>query len=283
MACICLTWHSINRSVHHWNSCRDLCDKLKRRCTSLSQLAVACRGTFGQVHLGRLFSLPVAIKTLDADASDGSTLAGLLLEATILAGLQHPCLVQQYGYNRDSWHRFQLLQQAAHASLHDELRTGRLTLTAQDACQLLLQIAQGLAYLHAHDSLHGNLNLANVMLAAGDSAPLPSFAAHTCWYFLPQLSNAHMQSLHLQRVAPSHRQVSAQCGHGIKPCQHHTVQPWVLPASKCLFMLCCRRRADYQAVRLRPGKCQGSHPGWQASQCCQHCARSSAGDHICCV
>lgn len=126
------------------------------------------RGTFGQVHLGRLFSLPVAIKTLDADASDGSTLAGLLLEATILAGLQHPCLVQQYGYNRDSWHRFQLLQQAAHASLHDELRTGRLTLTAQDACQLLLQIAQGLAYLHAHDSLHGNLNLANVMLAADE-------------------------------------------------------------------------------------------------------------------
>lgn len=131
------------------------------------------RGAGGVVYraVQESLSREVAVKVLipGGNVRETERLEG---EARRLAGLRHPAIVGIHEVGRATAGVYLTLELYAR-SLHDALREGPLNPTR--AARIVRQVAEGIAYTHAHGVVHLDLKPGNVLLDAQDQAAVGDF------------------------------------------------------------------------------------------------------------
>ena len=135
--------------------------------------AMLAKGGMGQVYRARdvVLDREVAIKVLhpgvrDRVAGDASALA----EARALSRLQHPNVVQVYGFGAHSGHWYMVMEFVPGRTLREH--AARAMLSPSDALYILGQIAAGLAHAHQRGIIHGDIKPENVLITDVDRDPL---------------------------------------------------------------------------------------------------------------
>lgn len=136
----------------------------------LVEKAIA-RGGMGRIYLGRQRPLdrPVALKIVKDDSGEEESrfIERFVLEASILAKLQHPNVVTIFDYGRIEGAAvetyFIAMEYLAGQTLSDRLRA-RGALPTADALVLFRQMARGLREAHARGILHRDLKPSNILL-----------------------------------------------------------------------------------------------------------------------
>ncbi|HVH45386.1 MAG TPA: serine/threonine-protein kinase [Labilithrix sp.] len=143
------------------------------------------RGGMGRIYFGRQVPLerPVALKVVSADSREAEShfLKRFLLEASILAKIQHPNVVTFFDYGRIEGSAietyFIAMEYLDGETLAQRLRT-RGALSVRDATAVLRQIARGLREAHVRGVVHRDLKPSNIVLASegdGEIAKLVDF------------------------------------------------------------------------------------------------------------
>jgi len=144
------------------------------------------RGGMGRIYFGTQAPLnrPVALKIVKADSvneEESQFLKRFLLEASILAKLQHPNVVTLFDYGRVEGAAVEMyfiaMEYLDGETLTERLRT-RGALPALDALVLFRQIARGLREAHARGIVHRDLKPSNIVLvpaADGEIVKLVDF------------------------------------------------------------------------------------------------------------
>jgi serine/threonine protein kinase len=121
----------------------------------------------------------VAIKLIHAHlAGDAQFIQRFEEEATAVASLRHPNIVQVYDFNTDDGTYYMVLEFIAGETLQDHLRR----LTAQDrkiplsqALKIMINMSDALAYAHQRGMVHRDIKPANIMLDVYGQAILMDF------------------------------------------------------------------------------------------------------------
>jgi serine/threonine protein kinase len=130
------------------------------------------RGGMGRIYYGRQAPLdrPVALKIVKADSvneDESQFLKRFLLEASILAKLQHPNVVTLFDYGRIEGAPVEMYF-IAMEYLNGETLTERLrargTLVTTEVLPLAQQIARGLKEAHSRGILHRDLKPSNIVI-----------------------------------------------------------------------------------------------------------------------
>jgi WD40 repeat protein/tRNA A-37 threonylcarbamoyl transferase component Bud32 len=149
------------------------------------------RGGMGVVYqarhrrLNRLVALKKILKGTHASPGE---LARFLAEAEAVAHLQHPNIVQIFESGRHDGLPYFTLEYVPGGSLADKVR--RQPLPAQEAAQLVEQLAQGTAYAHGRGILHRDLKPENVLLAADGTPKITDFGLAKRVAAGPQLTSS---------------------------------------------------------------------------------------------
>jgi len=98
-------------------------------------------------------------------------------EVTTLAGLSHPGLVTLYNAGEQDGRAFFVMQLVAGRTLADRLRDNPLP--AAETAQLGIDLADALAYVHAHGVIHRDIKPANVLLDEHHRPHLSDFGIAT--------------------------------------------------------------------------------------------------------
>lgn len=123
------------------------------------------RGGMGEVWRARQISLgrAVAVKLLPSKfASDREFVARFEKEATALAALNHPNIVQIIDRGQAGQHYFFAMELVVGVNLR-EMLTGR-RLPARDALRIVVQIARAIDYAHEQKVVHRDLKPENVLV-----------------------------------------------------------------------------------------------------------------------
>jgi len=108
----------------------------------------------------------VALKSMPAAfARDATQLERFLCEARLLGALQDPHLTRFLGIAREDDRRWLVLEHVEGGTLADRLDDAALPLA--EAIEILVQIAESLAMVHALGIIHRDLKPSNVMLTPG--------------------------------------------------------------------------------------------------------------------
>jgi serine/threonine protein kinase len=128
------------------------------------------RGTFGEMYIGRWRNEEVAIKKLYLDKPSEKALEQFRVESEKMARLRSDYIVRVYGYCVLP-HCLIVMECLPQGSLYDLLRKEK-NLSWSRCYALMMNIAKGLAFLHAANILHGNLKSSNVLLNKNGQAKL---------------------------------------------------------------------------------------------------------------
>ena len=134
------------------------------------------RGGMGVVYQARQISLDriVALKLLPADgvvSPDG--IRRFYIEAKMAASLNHPNIVPIYEFGRHGRQPYFSMGYIDSISLADRLASGPLS--PQEAAELLLAVAEAVAYAHGRDVVHRDLKPANILLDRDDRPHITDF------------------------------------------------------------------------------------------------------------
>ena len=116
-----------------------------------------------------------AVKLLTREAArDPENIERFQREAELAASLDHPNLVKVLGHGEERGIHWMAMELVSGASLEDVLdKKGRLPW--KDACILVRQIGEALAYLETREVIHRDLKPANILLTAKGVAKLADF------------------------------------------------------------------------------------------------------------
>lgn len=139
------------------------------------------QGAFGTVYAGEWQGIPVAIKTVVFQGGEDESMSSLIVsEAAIASNLFHKNVVATYCHDIRSLlngngkeatvFKFYLLQEYCnggslrHAVARGYFDPNRIERHWRIIMGILVDIAQGMAYIHSKRICHGDLNPANVLL-----------------------------------------------------------------------------------------------------------------------
>ncbi len=132
-------------------------------------------GAQGEVYRVRdvLLDRPVALKVLSPSARNRLSVDQAALgEARALSRLQHPNVVQVFGFGTHGQHWFVVMEYIAGGTLQQRMR--QTSFTEVEALHVIDQIARGLTHAHERGVVHGDVKPANVLVTTldGDSLHL---------------------------------------------------------------------------------------------------------------
>lgn len=117
--------------------------------------------------------LPVVLKVLDASGqAAGANLSRFIQEYALLSRIDDPHVIRIYDQGFTDDHAYIAMEYFERGDLRSELRG---PLPRERVMQVLTQIAQALAVIHAHGIVHRDLKPENVMLHADGSVALADF------------------------------------------------------------------------------------------------------------
>lgn len=120
----------------------------------------------------------VAIKLLQSSADTPDFAARFKREATAVARLRHPHIVQVYDFDSDADRAFMVMELVEGGTLKDrlaKLREQKQRLVPPEVRRIFAQLAEAVAYAHAHGIIHRDLKPANVMFDASGNVLLADF------------------------------------------------------------------------------------------------------------
>lgn len=130
------------------------------------------KGSCATVHRATWLKRDVAVKTFSGTSEQ--MLGTFMKEVSILARLSHPNIAPMYCYAINSGrrqHSFSVVMELMDVSLHqliDEKMENDVTLVAPfdtlEAVDIMLQIAQGMLYLHDKNVVHRDLKSMNILV-----------------------------------------------------------------------------------------------------------------------
>ncbi len=118
----------------------------------------------------------VAIKVMPAQVSTGAEevmLARFRLEAQAIAKLRHPNILAIYGYGEESGWAYIIMEYVSGGSLQDRLKSKNYTW--QQALELVIPVAEALAWAHKHGIIHRDIKPANILMSNDDWPLLADF------------------------------------------------------------------------------------------------------------
>lgn len=138
------------------------------------------QGSCGEVWEGQLRgSQLVAVKVFFAKNNRDTLSAAFAKECTVLQKLQHPNLLRFYGCGISDSHRFIATELMSGGSLRDFFRnahtSNELPPKWHTRFSIALQVASGMAHLHAMPIVHRDLKSDNVLLDASGRAVVGDF------------------------------------------------------------------------------------------------------------
>jgi serine/threonine-protein kinase len=150
-----------------------------RRLGRYEIVAEIGRGAMGTVYkaIDPMLGRTVALKTIGVEANDPDLTeyeARFYLEAKAVGGLNHPNIVTVHDVGSSGGVPYMAMEYIAGRELAALTREGRPLPVAQ-ALDLAVQIAEGLAYAHAHGVIHRDIKPANVMIAGDGTAKIADF------------------------------------------------------------------------------------------------------------
>jgi hypothetical protein len=135
------------------------------------------RGGMGVVYRARQTELnrPVAIKMiLGGKYTDAMAQARFVVEAEVIAAIQHPHVVQVFGFGRHDDQPYFVLEYVGGGSLADRLKAaGRFP--PRDAAAIVAKLADGMAAAHQKGVVHRDLKPANVLLTDAGEPKITDF------------------------------------------------------------------------------------------------------------
>ncbi len=116
----------------------------------------------------------VAIKVLPRQLAESPEFIGRFQqEARTIANLEHPHILPVHDYGESDGITYLAMRYFDAGTLKNRLRSGSLSLAEVD--RLFAQLAEALAYAHAHGVVHRDLKPANVLVDAQDNVFLTDF------------------------------------------------------------------------------------------------------------
>jgi serine/threonine-protein kinase len=137
------------------------------------------KGAMGTVYkaVDPMLDRTVALKTIGVAANDPDLAeyeSRFYLEAKAVGGLNHPNIVTVYDVGNSGGMPYLAMEYIEGRELAALTREGR-PLPLQQALDIAVQVAEGLAYAHAHGVVHRDIKPANVLLAADGTAKIADF------------------------------------------------------------------------------------------------------------
>ncbi len=108
----------------------------------------------------------VALKFIHAEVADGLAIERFRREIALLASLQHPHILPLYDSGESDGALFYVMPYIAGESLRTRIMREK-QLPVDEALGLTCEIADALAYAHAHDVIHRDIKPENILLSEG--------------------------------------------------------------------------------------------------------------------
>lgn len=137
-------------------------------------------GEFGSVHIGHFFGAKVAVKHIAGLKSGVALDKYVLRELQFMQTLAHPNIIQCLGTARDSEGQVYVVSEwAARGDLRRYLYGSEEALQTavawEQRCQMLLDLAQALYYLHSRRVAHRDVKAENCLLTTNLTVKLCDF------------------------------------------------------------------------------------------------------------
>ncbi|KNC47598.1 serine/threonine protein kinase, partial [Thecamonas trahens ATCC 50062] len=121
------------------------------------------RGTYGSVYFATWNGRPCAVKDMRLNGEDVQV---ALHEIGVMAQLQHPNIVELYGFSRGDVSVYIVMELVEGGSLREfvSYAAQHLDLVMATKIAILQEVVAGLEFMHSHGVLHRDIKSANILL-----------------------------------------------------------------------------------------------------------------------
>lgn len=140
------------------------------------------KGGFAHVYRARCHKtgLFVAIKMIDKALMASAGMIGRVRqEVTIHSRLKHPAILELYTFFEDAHYVYLVLELAHNGELAKHFKLGTRGLSEKAAADIFRQVLGGVLYLHAHNIIHRDLSLNNLLLTKDLKVKIADFGLAT--------------------------------------------------------------------------------------------------------
>ncbi|KAG1696979.1 Protein furry -like [Nymphon striatum] len=150
--------------------------------TDYQVLNMIGRGGFASVYRAKVIDTDeeVAIKMIDKKRIRTSEMISRVnQEVEIHLKLKHPSILELYTYFEDSEYIYLVLEMCSRGNCKQHVERLKRNLLESEARHFMVQIIQGMLYLHSHNILHRDLTLANILFTENLDIKIADFGLAT--------------------------------------------------------------------------------------------------------
>lgn len=140
------------------------------------------KGGFAHVYRARCCrtNLFVAIKMIDKALMANAGMIGRVRQEVIIhSRLKHPAILELYTFFEDAHYVYLVLELAHNGELAKHFKLGTRGLSEKAAADVFRQVLSGVLYLHAHNIIHRDLSLNNLLLTKDLNVKIADFGLAT--------------------------------------------------------------------------------------------------------